>query len=233
MQQNIYVLLKNGYYIPLLFPLFYYATNDAFLSTTITLKLFPANYMFWYSQKFDYAFDNPRYNQIKQIVRFTDSGHLASILAIASYNSVPLAFNVHFAITFGYWIAKWALGLNDVDNTNGPEYDIRYESLWASAIHGVPLVFLLQKILNSDHGDVCPYYFSSTTLVASYTWLWVWFLWVYMPWRLRTGDAVYSCLEWKMPNGVKIASIVMIHLLLFVANTTGRFLYENCAFTQM
>ena len=143
MQQNIhYVILKNGYYIPFVFPLIYYATNDILLSTTITLKFFPANYMFWYSHKFEYLFADRRYNQIKQIVRFTDTGYLASILANQSMTYIPLAFNIHFAVTFGYWIAKCTMGLDDVDRTNGPKYDIRFEKFWGGLVHGVPLAIL-------------------------------------------------------------------------------------------
>ena len=226
MQQNIYNILKNGYYIPLLFPLVYYTTQNVLISTTITLKMFPTNYMFWYSHKFNYGFADRRYNQIRQIVRFTDTGYLVSILAIQSSSYVPNAFNTHFAITFGYWIAKCTIGLDDVDRTNGPEYNIEFERLWGAIIHGIPLAILLQKIRTTNYLDICPYYFSPWDLMMSYAWLCAWGLFVYIPWCIRTGDPVYNFMDGKSPFGFKIAGCMLMHLLLAVSNMTGRYIHE-------
>jgi len=184
--------------------------------------MFPANYFFHFSRKFDYSFADRRYNQIKQIVRFTDTGYLASFLAVQSPAYVPLAFNIHFAITFGYWIAKLIMGLDDVDRTNGELYSIGYERFWGALIHGVPLVILLQKILTvQEEGDQCAYYFSRSTLVCSYIWLWTWGIVIYFPWRIRTGDAVYSFMDWRSPHWHKVGGIAMVHGLLAVANEIG------------
>jgi hypothetical protein len=187
--------------------------------------MFPANYMSWYSHKFDYGFADRRCNQIKQVVRFTDTGYLASILAMQSPDYAPLAFNIHFAITFGYWIAKGVLGLDDVDHTNGPEYDIRYEMLWGALIHGAPLAILLQKIIATSNFDTCPYYFSPQTLQISYVWLWVWGICVYTPWRIRTGDPVYSFMDTKTSVVFKIGGIVLVHGLLAISNVLGRYIH--------
>lgn len=227
MQQNISTILKNGYYIPFLFPLVYYYTTHLLLSTTITLKMFPANYMFWYSHKFNYGFADRRYNQIRQIVRFTDTGYLVSVLAVASPSYIPLAYNIHFAITFGYWIAKYTMGLDDIDRTNGPTYDIGYEKFWGALIHGTPLAILLQKILtDTSQRDICPYYFSPRDLMMSYAWLWVWFFGVYIPWRIRTGDPVYSFMDNKVHFAYKFAVFVLMHGLLATSNITGRYINE-------
>lgn len=224
---SIFCILTNGYYIPFLFPILYYSTRNVLLSTTATLKMFPANYMFWYSHKFDYQFADRRYNQLKQFVRFTDTGYLASILAIQSSSYVPHAYNIYFAITFGYWIAKLALGLDDVDKTNGPEYDIDFERLWGGLIHSVPLCILTYHLLFADtREDTCPYYFSQQDIIMSYAWLWTWFFAVYIPWRVRTGDPVYGFMDWKSPLVFKFAGVVMMHVLLAVSNMTGRYIYE-------
>jgi len=226
-QPIIYIILKNGYYIPFLFPLVYFYTQNVLLSTNLTLKLFPANYMFWYSHKFDLSFADRRYNQLKQIVRFTDTGYLVSILAIQSPSYIPNAFNIHFAITFGYWIAKVVLGLDDVDRTNGPTYSMNYERFWGALVHGTPLAILLQKIISTDiRKDTCPYYFSPQTLQISYVWLWVWFFGMYLPWRIRTGDPVYSFMDLRNPHWHKVGGMVMMHGLLWAANGLGRVIYE-------
>lgn len=224
MQHNI---LKNGYYILFLPLILYPLTQNVLLSTTITLKMFSTNYMFWYSQKFDYGFADRRYNQLKQFVRFTDTGHLVSILAISSSSYVPLSFNIHFAITFGYWIAKILLGLDDVDKTNGPEYDVNFDRLWGGLIHAVPITIYAYKIAHDLYReDTCPYYFSPRDMMMSYAWLWTWFLGVYIPWRIRTGDPVYGFMDGKSPLGFKIAGCMLMHVLLAVSNMTGRYIHE-------
>jgi hypothetical protein len=145
-----------------------------------------------------------------------------------TYDYVPLAFNIHFAITFGYWIAKGVLGLDDVDRTNGPEYSMNYERLWGALIHGAPLAILLQKILtDTSHHDICHYYFSPRDLMMSYTWLWVWFFGVYIPWRIRTGDPVYSFMDNKVPFAYKFAVFVLMNGLLTISNITGRYIHER------
>jgi hypothetical protein len=224
MQQSI---LKNGYYVPFLFPIILYPlTQNVLLSATITLKMFPANYMFWYSHKFNFMFANRRCNQLKQFVRFTDTGYLASILAILFPTYIPLTFNTHFAITFGYWIAKLALRLDDVDRTNGPTYSINYERLWGGLIHGLPLAILTHSLLTDrPYEDQCPYYFSPRDLTMSYAWLWMWFFAVYIPWRIRTGDPVYGFMDWDVPIGYKLAVFVLMHVLLAISNMTGMYIH--------
>jgi len=216
------IILKNGFYIPFLFPIVYHSTQHILLSTTITLKLFPANYMFWYSHKFDYLFADRRYNQIKQFVRFTDTGYLASVLA---HHYLPIAFNVHFAITFGYWIAKLALGLDDVDRTNGPTYSMNYERFWGALIHGIPLIVLIYSLSTQEYEYVCPDYFSPRDLTISWAWLWIWFFAVYIPWNIRTGDPVYSFMGWNVPIMYKLAVFLLMHLLLGVSNVVGRYIH--------
>ena len=256
MQQYIFTFIKNGYYIPFLFPLFYYATQqNVLLSTTATLKLFPTNYFFWYSHKSDYLFADRRYNQLKQFVRFTDTGYLALILAVQSqkgkpwfpfkpsfkldsntltYSYIPLAFNIHFVITFGYWIAKCILGLDDVDRTNGPSYSVRYDYFWGALIHGVPLILLSRSLINDNREDICPNYFSIQDLRLSYIWCWTWLFCIYIPWRLRTGDPVYSFMDWKSPHAHKLAGCVMVYVLLGISNSLGYYIHvgANTIFSE-
>jgi hypothetical protein len=228
MQYNILRIFKNGYYILLLPLVLYPATQNVLLSATATLKMFPINYFHWYSYKCDYKFADREYNQLKQFVRFTDTGYLASILAVLSPSYLPNAFNIHFAITFGYWIAIIALGLDDVDNTNGAEYDVSFEKLWGGLVHAVPITIITYKIMYepAENSDMCPYCFSPRDLIASYVWLWTWFLAVYIPWRQRTGDPVYSFMDRKSHLGFKMAGGILMHGLLAVSNITGRYIHE-------
>jgi len=220
-------ILKNGYYI-LFMPLLIYplTRNHIFATATITLKLFQSNYFFWYYPKFDYFPNIRALNQMKQMVRFTDTGHLASILAMQSPKYMPLAFNVHFAITFGYWIAKLALKFDDADNSNGHEYSMAFDRFWGGLVHSVPLAIILQNILTNNPIDECRDYFTPRDLTLSCAWLWVWGLFIYIPWRVRTQDPVYAFLRWNGPRVVQIASVVLMHGLLVVSNTAGKYIVE-------
>lgn len=223
-------ILKNGYYI-LFTPLIIYplTRHNTLIAATIFLKLFQANYFFWYYPKFDYFPNIRALNQMKQMVRFTDTGHLASILVFSepSQKYIPIAFNIHFAITFGYWIAKVALKFDDADNSNGPEYSMPFDRFWGGLVHSIPLAILLQKILTPKTIDECPDYFTPIDLTLSCAWLWVWCFGIYIPWRVRTGDPVYAFLHWNKSRIVQIASVVLMHGLLAVSNIAGRYIVES------
>ena len=226
MLQYILIILKNGFYIPFLFPVFYYATHNIFFATNATLKLYPTNYFFWYSHKLEYYFANRSFNQLKQFVRFTDTGYFALILVVQSPHYRPLAFNIHFVITFGYWIAKCILRLDDVDRTNESSYSVRYDYLWSALIHGLPLILLARSlIIDNREDDMCPNYFSIQDLRLSYIWCWTWLFCIYIPWRLRTGDPVYSFMEWRLPHIHKFAGGVLVYILLGISNSLGYYIH--------
>ena len=92
-------------------------TNNLFLTTIFSLKAFSANYWYHFYDLYDYNIP-VKYNQIKQIVRFTDTGHIASFLYYFYPKFFPIAFNVHFAITFSYWITVKCFDMKDTDIDN-------------------------------------------------------------------------------------------------------------------
>ena len=71
--------LKNGYYIPAIHAALYYVTGDAVISTAVAMKMYPANYFYWFGEQYDFRIPK-RYNWIKQFTRFTDTGHFVSFL---------------------------------------------------------------------------------------------------------------------------------------------------------
>ena len=77
---GIRIILKNGFYIPIVAVVLYAQTQHPYLTSAIILKLYPANYFFWYYEDHDCKFQNPRWNQLKQFVRFTDTGHYANAI---------------------------------------------------------------------------------------------------------------------------------------------------------
>ena len=58
------IILKNGFYIPIVAVVLYNQTQDLYLTSAIILKLYPANYFFWYYNYHDYKFQNPQWNQL-------------------------------------------------------------------------------------------------------------------------------------------------------------------------
>ena len=111
------IYIKNGFYIHFIHAFLYWATQNIYISSIIAIKLYSTNYFYWYGHHFTYL-QNSRYNWIKQFVRFTDTGHLASILPLFFTSSLPLAHNIHFIIMAGYWIGKLAFNLKDADKLN-------------------------------------------------------------------------------------------------------------------
>lgn len=219
------IILKNGGYIPIVAVLIYNQTQDLYLTSAIILKLYPANYFFWYYEHHDYQFKNPRWNQLKQFVRFTDTGHCANAIYLLTNKSAyffPIAFNAHFAITFGYWISRLAFGMTDF-TTNDPEYSNLCEDFWVAILHGWSLVLLLMDLKNPNP-EVCPYYGTRQDLVWSYVWIATWFLTIYLPWLQRTGDPVYSIMSSNTPfvkrvmiGGFMISLITLSNLILLYA----------------
>jgi len=207
--------LKNGFHIPLLFPFFYFATGDSFLSTIITLKLFPLNYYYWFEDQYNHL---PRgYNWIKQTIRFTDTGHIVSFMAWLNPQYLPVAFTTHFVITFGYWFGKLYFGMNDCDDRTIPDLEPVFEMIWTSANHGLPLLLFSNKIIISQE----PVPFTFVELQNSYAWLHTWFLCAYIPWRLFTGDIVYNVLDYRRNTTKTLWFVGYIHFLIFMGHMFG------------
>jgi len=209
-------ILQNGYYIPFLHAGLYIITNDIYLSSIITLKTYSANYFYWFSDQYSYL-PNKRYNWIKQFIRFTDTGHLVSFLYYFYPQIFPIAFNVHFIITFGYWGGRIAFKMKDTDQLQLPNFDHNFEEMWVALIHGLPIVLLSNRVL---HQDVCIVY-SIEYLKFSYLWLYAWFIGIYLPWRVYTRDYVYSVLS-DFSDYKKISIFTFfIHIIILLGHMTG------------
>jgi hypothetical protein len=214
-------ILPNGYYIPFLHAALFIITNDIYLSSIIALKIYSANYFYWFSNHYSYL-PNKQYNWVKQFIRFTDTGHIASFLYYFYPQTLPVAFNVHFVITFGYWGGRVAFQMKDSDQLQLTTIDHRFEEMWTAMVHGLPIVLLSNRIL---HQDVCILY-SDEYLRISYIWLYCWFFGIYLPWRYYTGDCVYNVLS-DFSDYKKIISFgLFIHMVIFLGHMIGSSLNE-------
>jgi hypothetical protein len=212
------VVYKNGYYIPLLFPIIYSFSGDSFLATMIVLKTFPANYFYWFGYQYNYI---KNYNWLKQFVRFTDSGHIMSLLYWIWPEYLPLAFTTHFVITTGYWGGKLFIDLKYDDKFKNTEINPIFEDMWSGCIHGLPLVFITYNLRN----ECIP--FTINTLKNSFLWNYGWLFGIYTPWRLITGDCMYSVFSRKTPLKISVLFFISIHFLTLIGHTIG-FYISKC-----
>lgn len=230
--QMIYQCIKNGLYIHLLTALLYYTTNNAYIAWNVSIKLYSLNYFYWFGHLYSYL-PNPKYNWIKQFIRFTDTGHMASLLPFFWKNAIPVCHNVHFLIMGGYWIGKVAFGLKDSDRLDSTisksilEWNI---DLCTYIHHSIPyiLILILCREQMSDKKRICSYEYQESTLFYSYLWLYCWFFFIYLPWRLYTKDYVYSILDCKQtPLHITLGFVCIVHFILYLAN---QILFIDCFF---
>ena len=223
-QHTIMKYIKNGFYIPPLFLVLSTTLNQLFLPMIICIKLFSINYYYWFSYMYDFKFSNKKYNILIQFVRFTDTGHIASFLYYFYPSFLPIAFNVHFIITVGFWVGRVFFNMHDYGNYT--DTDIM---LWCNRVvevlnHGLTFICLTWILIAEKH---CIPYFNYHTIKYTFSWIYAWFFLIYIPWRMKTGDAVYSILSNESSTFTKISYVVLIHLFVVISNMVGYFLQNS------
>jgi len=215
-------LFRNGYHILATFPLIYLWSNDLFFTAALILKVYSANYWYYYASHYDYI--KPPYahlNAFKQFIRFTDSGHLVSLLySMVSKSWLPIAYNVHGIITGGYWFGKLFLDMPDADAKPIEGLNPIVSAMMSYMTHAVPFAMMVREAMSSDCSDA----FSTTSLLQTYLWWYVWFVCIYLPWRYYTGDYVYSIFKTDANYWATGAFTAGMHLFVWVLNQSGSFL---------
>jgi hypothetical protein len=212
--------IKNGVYIPFLYIPLYYSTNNLFLTNIIISKLYPANYYFFFNDYYYYK-DLPKwFSLLKQFIRFTDTGHIASLIYFLYPDFFPLSFNIHFVITFGFWGSILFFNMIDLDERYSPEIMTNFATLWSFRNHIVPFILFVRELWIKP--ELCSQnMFNINNLYNSYLWLYSWFFLIYVPWRLLTGDCVYNMLSYDTSINKLLIFIVFIHNLFIIANLSG------------
>jgi len=149
----------------------------------------------------------------------TDTGHLVSLLYLMDRSYLPLAHNVHFFITVGYWTGR-LMGSEDQDTLiekNDSGIIKWYDRTWSSISHGLPYLLFMRELILSEQ---C-YSFDLHTLWISYRWNYIWLLMVYVPWRFYTGDIVYSILDINENREKSLKFFGFLHLITFISNILG------------
>lgn len=140
---------------------------------------------------------------------------------------LPIAYNIHFIITFGYWIGKLQFVMKDADSIEHPIIIKQVEKRFCALNHSLPLCILLYKLRNTTGLYECYSLFTWQDLKYTYYWAYVWFFCIYIPWRMYTKDYVYTVLEPQSPIQYKIAFITILHIIALIGNISG-YLLQPC-----
>jgi hypothetical protein len=206
-------IIANGYYIPFLYLLSLYIFRDIFHVTIIIMKLYSVNHFYWFGELYNYQNIPKQFNFIKQFVRMTDTGYFVYLLYIIDPSYLQLAHNVQFFITLGYWTGNY-IGSNDEDNISFIHKN-EYDNAVSNLSHIIPYLLFVRELIISKQ---C-YSFDLHTLWISYGWNYIWLLFIYVPWRMYTGDVIYTIFHDGTEKIVKF--FCFLHLLVFMANITG------------
>uniref|UniRef100_A0A6C0HB15 Uncharacterized protein n=1 Tax=viral metagenome TaxID=1070528 RepID=A0A6C0HB15_9ZZZZ len=216
------MIIRDGYYFPFLQVFIYLVVKDFYLSTIIIQKLYVVNYYYHYEHLYDHV-THP-YNWVKQFVRFTDTGRLASFMYYIYPQTLPIAHNVHFIITFAYWFARIFFGMDDRDQKNRDSYLSAYEKCWTVSNHGLVYCIIVYRILTEPQ---CNDDFTVTDFYYTVLWLYSWGIFIYIPWRCFTGDPVYSILANDKPLNTAFMAFVLMNSCAFISNYVG-YLLTKC-----
>ena len=214
------IFIKNGLYIPFLFIFHYLYYKNLFLSTIICLKLYPANYFFWFNNQYKYNNVPMSLNWVKQFIRFTDSGHIINFIYYFNPNYGPIGFNIHFIITCGYWLGRLLFNMKDCDSLNDKIIIKEVEYFFCYCNHSVSLLLFLYEIYKSKN----IFLFNMKSLYYSYVWGYGWFIFVYMPWRNITHDYVYDILHPNVSLKTKCMFITILTVFIYISNSIGYYL---------
>jgi hypothetical protein len=209
--------IKNGFYIPILHVLSSKIIG-LFLSSVICNQLYTVNYFYWFCNYFDFGIPK-KLNSIKQFINFTYSGNLALYIYYFFPSFLPVCHNIHFIITFSYWVGRFLYKCEDTDQIHHPEVCNNYIKVWSYFTHIFPYLLCLQELKNNDVT------FNYITMCYTCLWTYAWAILIYIPWRIATRDPVYTMLQTLTPK-ILLEYLITIHVIIGGSNCVG-YLIEN------
>ncbi len=184
---------------------------DPLFSLYIYLKIQPTLYY----HTFSHLYPIPYYKW-KHMVRVTDTGFIANMIYYFYPYMLPLAFNIHFIITFGFWFAVLFLDMKEMDTVEHHDIIPIFHNIHAILNHSISFIILFYQNMKSS------YEFNGESLTLSYLWLYSWLVFVYIPWRALTGDIVYSFFDTKSSTFKPLFMYAIVHILLYISNELGK-----------
>ena len=176
---------------------------DPLFSLYIYLKIQPTLYYYTFSHLYPIP-----YYKWKHMVRVTDTGFIANMIYYFYPYMLPLAFNIHFIITFGFWFAVLFLDMKELDMVEHDDIIPIFHNTHAILNHSISFVILFYQNMKSS------YEFNGESLS--------WLVFVYIPWRALTGDIVYSFFDTKRSTIKPVFMYVVAHILIYISNELGK-----------
>ena len=204
------IIINGGHVIGISFLISFI---DPLFAFYIYLKLQSVVYYNTFSELY------PKFFRWKHMARLTDTGFFANMLFYYYPQYLPVCYNVQFIITFGYWVSIFCFGMKDRD-------DVREEPLIMPFLHDTHsnLNHSIPWIILSVYQYYNNYVFDENSLYFSFVWVYLWLLFIYIPWRTVTNDIVYSVLDFKRSKITTISIFIVMHGLLFLSNESGKLL---------
>jgi len=207
-------LFENGLHIPFLYFIFYLVTDHHLISYSLMMKLFSINYYYNFNEKFkSLTFIQ---SQIKPWVRFTDTGYIASLIYYMYPSFFPIAFNVHFTISIGYWCTMTFFKITDNDSFDKCSLFYNYfHKLMSYLLHTIPLALLFT--------DMCTYKnkFDDFSMYYSILWGISWIFFILIPWKYFTKDSIYTIFNDNVSINRKILIIFIMFSIINLSNNIG------------
>lgn len=209
-------IIKNGLYLPFISFFIYLLTEDIYLPIFFFLKAYPMNYYYNFSN----LYPKPELYKWRHMARLTDTGHLLAFMFYFNKKFTPLAHNIHLTIDVGYYVAKYAFNMNDVDlyQTNNFIFNL-IRKIHKNSNHCLSYILMFYYIITNKETE---YEFDNYSLIYTFIWLYAWLLFIYTPWVLLTNDYIYSVLEPSKPLYLRIGMILFMNLLGYLSNNFGK-----------
>jgi hypothetical protein len=215
---DVQYIYENGYYIPFLYPVVYSLIQNHLLTTTIILKLIVINFYLQFGHLYDYSNYCPTI--VKPFARLTDIGYIITFVHYFNPVIFPIAFNIHFMLSIAYLFGKHVLHFNDMETSYYDNIDYKYIEIWSNAIHILPFSFFCYMLFSNK------YKFTYNTFLYSFFLVLAWLSFIYIPYRIVTGDCIYSILEYEKPRLIQLVVMLLIILLLYIGNIIGDNIYK-------
>lgn len=194
--------------------------NAGMLALIVSNRCCSWEYWWKYRQQMGKVYaEHGNFVVVKTFVRYTDSGFfLASLWLLwplfcgvdqaywgLSYHDVTgLVFCVLFAIAVGFWVSYPALAWNMHDAPGCWWYNLTGDL----GNHG-PMLVCVASTLCTTSGSSKAFSSTVTSYMLPVTWTICWYLFVFLPWYLLTGDELYPFIpasktgtKWKVARAI-------------------------------
>jgi hypothetical protein len=112
------------------------------------------------------------------------------------------------------WVGKFFYNCDDTDDLAVPEINQKFIKLTSKVSHILPYFLCIREIKNNNVE------FTFSTLCYTYLWAYSWCTLIYIPWRITTGDYVYTILQHLTFKKI-VEYLITINTIIACSNVVG------------